>query len=83
MRGKLPRESMPFGVGTGISQGCVKVTILLHKDMEAKSGVTRDYRLDGKLFNIRRFKGSKLPQSYDLTMLTSSNTLMIITPEGL
>ena len=61
------RESDPFAVGSGVRQGCVMapvlfnmylvcVTTLLRRTVQERSGITIDFRLDGSLFNIRRFQ---------------------------
>lgn len=39
-----------------MSSSCV--TTVLHKDMETESGVTLDFRLDGKFFNIRKLQAA-------------------------
>lgn len=60
-------ESEPFDVATGVKQGCVKapvlfnlyilcVTTLLHRSLQERSGINISFRLDGSLFNIRRFQ---------------------------
>lgn len=61
------QESAPFGVGSGVRQGCVMapvlfnmylvcVTTLLRRTVQDRSGITIDFRLDGSLFNIRKFQ---------------------------
>lgn len=60
-------ESELFDVNSWVRQGCVMapvlfnmylicVTTLLHQSLQERSGINVDFRVDGSLFNIRRFQ---------------------------
>lgn len=90
------QESEPFRVCTGVRQGCVLapvlfniyllcVTKLLHDKLESSSGITVDFRLDGNLFNIRRFQASTKVSAMQVLELQYADDCMLLahTPEDL
>ncbi|KAJ8360160.1 hypothetical protein SKAU_G00166850 [Synaphobranchus kaupii] len=90
------QESAPFSVHTGVRQGCVLapvlfnifllcVTKLLHKESEDRRSVAVDFRLDGNLFNIRRFQvTTKLHRERVLELQFADDCALVShTPQGL
>lgn len=89
-------ESEAFNVCTGVRQGCVLapvlfnvylicVTTLLRRDMEDAAGVIIDFRLDGNLFNIRKFQfKTKLTSEHILELQYADDCALVAhTPEAL
>ena len=60
-------QSSSFPVEVGVKQGCVlaqiifnlllvAMTLVSHRDLQSSDCVEIEYRLDGGLFNLRRFQ---------------------------
>lgn len=61
------------------------VTKLLHDKLERSNGITIDFRLDGNLFNIRRFQATTKVSAIRVLELQYADDCMLVahTPEDL